>query len=97
MEEAARRYPGDPDVLYHLGEGRVHLPHPMGGTPERALEPFERAITLDPGFGPVYEHAVELAFQTGQPERARKYASRGKSEKAVFAARTRIAIVANWM
>jgi serine/threonine-protein kinase len=74
LEEAARRYPDDPDVHYHLGEARIHSPHPLGGTPERALEPFERTIALDPGFLPAYEHAVELAFQVGRPERGRQYA-----------------------
>ncbi|HJS47914.1 MAG TPA: hypothetical protein VJ773_08010, partial [Gemmatimonadales bacterium] len=73
LEEASRRYPDDPDVLYHLGEARVHTAHPLGGTPERALEPFARSIALDPGYLPAYEHAVELAFQVGQPERARQY------------------------
>ena len=72
LEEASQRYPDDPDVLYHLAEARVH--YPAVGTPAQALEAFERAIALDPDFLPAYEHAVDVAFQVGEPRRAAHYA-----------------------
>ena len=72
-EEAARRYPNDPEIWYELGEFRVHEP-PLGNAPALALQAFERAIALDSGFTPAYEHAVRLAIQLGQPNLARRYA-----------------------
>lgn len=72
LEEAGQRYPDDPDVLYHLAEARVH--YPIAGTHAQAMQAFERAIALDPDFLPAYEHAVNLAFQVGEPGRAAEYA-----------------------
>lgn len=77
LEEAGRRYPGDPDVWYEVGEGRYHSSPPLGGPAGRTLEAFDRAIALDPGFGPAYEHAVELALQLGDSARAAGYAHSG--------------------
>jgi eukaryotic-like serine/threonine-protein kinase len=71
-EEAARRYPGDPEVWYELGDVRFH--HPLRGVPALALEAFDRAIALDPGFAPAYEHTVELAIRLNRADLARKYA-----------------------
>ncbi len=45
--------------------------------PRRILEAFDRAIDLDPDFGPAYEHAVELALALGDTSRAARYARRG--------------------
>jgi DNA-binding SARP family transcriptional activator len=74
LEEAARRYPGDPEVWYDLGDNRFHSPPPLGGAPAPALEAFDRAIALDPGFAPAYEHTVHLALRLNRPDLARKYA-----------------------
>ncbi|HEY9015630.1 MAG TPA: hypothetical protein VIM84_11275, partial [Gemmatimonadales bacterium] len=74
LEEAARRYPGDPEVWLALGETRQHSPPPLGEQPAAALEAFNRVISLDPGFAPAYEHTVQLAMRLNQPELARKYA-----------------------
>jgi serine/threonine protein kinase len=73
-EEAARRYPGDPEVWLALGESRFHSPPPLGGPPASALEAFDRAIALDPGFAPAYEHTVQLAIRLNRSDLARKYA-----------------------
>jgi tetratricopeptide (TPR) repeat protein len=74
-EEAVRRYPGDPEMWYELGEARFHAPPPLGGVPGPALEAFDHAIALDHGFGPAYEHTVQLAIQLNRPDLARKYAA----------------------
>ena len=74
FEEAARRYAGDPEVWYQLGDSRFHSPPPLGGAPAPALEAFDHAIALDPGFAPAYEHTVHLAIRLNRPDLARKYA-----------------------
>ena len=56
LEEAVRRYPEDPEVWYRLGDARFHSDPPFGGSPTPALEAFDHAIALDPGFAPAYEH-----------------------------------------
>ena len=74
LEEAIERYPDDVEIWYALGENHYHAPPPVGGVSSRALAAFERAIALDPGFAPAYEHAVELAFQLRRPREAARYA-----------------------
>ncbi|HET9706951.1 MAG TPA: BTAD domain-containing putative transcriptional regulator, partial [Gemmatimonadales bacterium] len=75
LEEAGRRYPGDPEVWYEVGDQQFHDPPPLGGVPAPALEAFDRAIALDPGFAPAYEHTVELALRLNRPDLARTYAA----------------------
>jgi DNA-binding SARP family transcriptional activator len=75
LEEAARRYPQDPEVWYRLGDALVHSNLPLGGPPAQALEAFDRAIALDSGFAPAYEHTVELATRLNRPDLARKHAA----------------------
>jgi tetratricopeptide (TPR) repeat protein len=74
VEELVRRYPDDPAIWYELGEHRMHGSPPLGGLPGPALDAFDRAIALDSGFAPGYQHTVRLALQLGQVERAREYA-----------------------
>jgi serine/threonine-protein kinase len=74
-EEAVHRYPQDPEAWYGLGEARSHLPRPLATAPARRLEAFERAIALDPGFGPAYEHLLGLTTKLGRPDLARRYAA----------------------
>ncbi|MGH7514985.1 MAG: BTAD domain-containing putative transcriptional regulator, partial [Gemmatimonadales bacterium] len=74
-EEAARRYPDDPEVWYELGDARAHGSPPLGGVPGPALEAFDHAIALDPGFAPAYEHTVGLAIRLHRPDLARQYAA----------------------
>jgi serine/threonine-protein kinase len=70
LEDAARRYPIDPEIWYMLGEHRFHG---RFGDPA-ALGAFERAVELDPGFAPAYEHLVYLEMQRGRPAAALRYA-----------------------
>ncbi|MGH7514388.1 MAG: protein kinase domain-containing protein [Gemmatimonadales bacterium] len=74
LEEAARRYPADPEVWLSLGETRNHSPPPLGAQPASALAAFNRVISLDPGFAPAYEHTVRLAMLLNRPDLARRYA-----------------------
>ena len=75
LEDAAHRYPEDPEVWYRLGDARFHSDPPFGGPPGPALEAFDRAIALDSGFAPAYEHTVQLAIRLNRPDLARKYAA----------------------
>ena len=74
-EEAVRRYPGDAEVWYELGEARSHEPFPLRGAPAKTLATFERAIALDSGFAPAYEHLSTLALQLDRTDLARRYAT----------------------
>jgi serine/threonine-protein kinase len=75
LAEAQRRYPGDPEVWYALGEARYHIRDPVVTTDEETLDAFDRAIALDPAFAPAYFHTPELAIaiDLGDPGRARRY------------------------
>ena len=75
VEEAVRRYPEDPVSWYMLGEWRTDDAWPIAGPPARSLEAFTRAIALDPGFGPAYEHMPALLLFLGRPEEARRAAA----------------------
>ena len=77
VEEAVRRYPDDPTAWYVLGEWRMldHCGWPIAGPPAGSLEAFTRAIALDPGFAPAYEHVPQLLLLLGRPEEARHYAA----------------------
>jgi hypothetical protein len=73
-EEAARRYPGDPEVWHLLGENRFHLQRGLGRDVPKALAAFERAVTLDPGFSPAYEHLLQVTLFLSREDLALRYA-----------------------
>jgi len=77
LEEAVRRYPDDAEVWNHRGELGVHwgsyAAPPI--TPQQTLEALDRAIALDSGFGPAYDHAIFLALMLRGPAAARRYLS----------------------
>src|SRR5207253_10859911 len=73
LEEAARRYPEDPEVWYELGEARFHLGFVVGSTVEETMDAFTRAITLDPDFAPAYVHPLQLALDRNDTTAARRY------------------------
>jgi serine/threonine-protein kinase len=74
LEEAVRRYPEDPLPWYWLGEERHDAPWPIQTPPSTAMDAFARAIALDPGFAPAYEHVTSLLVRLGRPEEARRNA-----------------------
>jgi eukaryotic-like serine/threonine-protein kinase len=88
LTEAARRYPGDPEVWYLSGEYRYHS---GVGLAAEHLKLFDRAILLDSAFGPAYEHALQLAIQVGGAQLAkqytRKYLTLGSSDALAKEAR----------
>ena len=67
--EAVRRYPGDPEVWYQLGEIRTHG-RPGVVDPLEALAAFDRSIALDSGYGPAYAHTLQASILPARhPER----------------------------
>ena len=73
LDEAVRRYPGDPELWYSLGDARFHVGVAGGIGREGSLDAFDHAIALDSSFSPAYIHAVGLALQLRGPEDARRY------------------------
>jgi serine/threonine-protein kinase len=96
LEEAVRRYPGDPEAWYILGEVRRHAPFPIGAPPATTFETFGRTIALDSGFAPAYEHMANLAILLGRPEVARRFAAAYLDlyPEAASATSTRLALLA---
>jgi serine/threonine-protein kinase len=73
LEEAARRYPEDPEVWYQLGEVQFHAGDVGGYTWSDARAAFDRTIALDSTFAPAYIHPVEIALNDNDPGAARRY------------------------
>jgi tetratricopeptide (TPR) repeat protein len=75
LAEARRRYPGDPEFWYVLGEARWHVDDPGVATDDEALDAFDHAIALDSAFSPAYQHipGIAIAVDLGDPARARRY------------------------
>ena len=74
VKEAVRRFPGDPEVWQTLGEAQSHQLVSAGIMPPgEALASFDRAIALDSGFAPAFDHVISLAIMAGNAVRARAY------------------------
>lgn len=66
LREAVQLYPDDPDLWNELGEYIYHVGLDVGmAAPEQAFEAFERAIELDPSFGPYHVHPLEFTIAQG--------------------------------
>jgi TolB-like protein len=74
LEQAARRYPDDPEVWFELGEARVHFGSELGYTFRQMLDAFDHAIAADSGFAPAYiTHNIPLALSLGDTAAVRRY------------------------
>jgi serine/threonine-protein kinase len=64
VNQAAARYPNDPEVWFIVGEARFHLGYGSLldiGEPE-VRDAFRRSVALDSAFPPAYLHLIELGF-----------------------------------
>src|SRR5437667_1098719 len=73
LEEAARRYPEDPEIWYQIGEIRFHAGFVAGHTWTDARAAFDQAIALDSAFAPAYIHPVEIALNDNDAGTALRY------------------------
>ncbi len=75
LDLAARRYPGDPGILYAKADAQFHWAWGpvVGLPPERIMASFDRAIAADSSVSPVYLHAIALAFRLGGLEAGQRY------------------------
>ncbi len=76
LNTAVRLYPSDPEVWFARGDAGYHYGYGPGvGIGDRQeLSDFSRAIRLNRGFAPAYQHVIELAFSLDMPDTARTYA-----------------------
>src|SRR4051812_14312551 len=74
LDQVARLNPHDPEVWNELGEVRFHWGTAAEFTEEEILATLDRAIQLDPEYGPAYEHTVLLAVKLGRFDLAKQYA-----------------------
>ncbi|MCG6955797.1 MAG: hypothetical protein LJF04_07390 [Gemmatimonadetes bacterium] len=79
LSDAVNRYPDDPDVWYQYADFIHHVAEPVGlASQDQAAEAFDRAIALDPGFGPYQVHGIEIAIARGDRADAERRAQRYK-------------------
>lgn len=60
----------DPRAAMLIAEGQAAL---NAGQPQRAIDAFEAALTVDPGFTPIYLHLAEAARREGMQGKAIGY------------------------
>jgi tetratricopeptide (TPR) repeat protein len=70
---AAQNYPDDAEAWELLGEAYSHQGDLALVSLEEALEPFRRAIEIDPTFSPIYFHPIEMATALGDSEQAYQF------------------------
>jgi tetratricopeptide (TPR) repeat protein len=71
---ATQNYPDDPEAWELLGEAYYHQGDQALVSLEESLQPFLKAIELDPTFSPIYFHPIEIT--AGLADSARAYALR---------------------
>jgi tetratricopeptide (TPR) repeat protein len=64
-DELTQRYPDDAEAALQAAEVYFHNGLLVGEAPERALEAFQRALSLDPGLLGPHQHVIELAVMIG--------------------------------
>jgi len=75
LTEAVRRYPGDPELWYMLGDASYHEGPLVGVGPQASMDAFDRSIALDSAFTPSYIHSMQLQLELHGPDAARRYAT----------------------
>jgi tRNA A-37 threonylcarbamoyl transferase component Bud32/tetratricopeptide (TPR) repeat protein len=74
LDDASRRYPGDPEVWYSLADVRYHRGWgPASTTVPEMMGAFEQAIRLDSGFALSYLHPIELTYGYTEPTTPMQY------------------------
>ncbi|HJU73876.1 MAG TPA: serine/threonine-protein kinase [Gemmatimonadaceae bacterium] len=65
LEDAAERFPEDPEIWFKLGDARFHFRffHPSTQTLADTRAAFDRAVALDSTFAPSYIHLVQVLNQ----------------------------------
>ncbi|MGH7613431.1 MAG: hypothetical protein ACREMW_05210 [Gemmatimonadales bacterium] len=69
-DELGQRYPDDAEAALQEGEAYFHNGLLVGEPPQRALDAFERALSLDPGLLGPHQHVIELVVMLGDTARA---------------------------
>lgn len=64
LRQFVRDHPDDADAWFTLGELYLHRGDNLPVSREEVEKAFQRAVTLDPSFGPYYPHLVDLAAWT---------------------------------
>ncbi len=92
--DLVQRYPDDPVLWTKLGEQLFHPVGSGGRDAAGAQAAFARALALDSGFTPAYEHALGLALWAGDPAMARQLAraSLARAQPGSEPATTRLAL-----
>lgn len=67
---ATRNYPDDPEAWELLGEAYYHQGDQALVSLEESIQPFLKAIDLDPTFSPIFFHPIEIAAALGDSARA---------------------------
>jgi tetratricopeptide (TPR) repeat protein/TolB-like protein len=67
---ATRNYPDDPEAWELLGEAYYHQGDQGLVSLEESLQPFLKAIDLDPTFSPIYFHPIEITAGMGDSAQA---------------------------
>lgn len=66
--ETARQFPDDPEILFLYADLLWHEGRQVFLPLEDAVEYFDRAIALDPGFSPAYLHRIHYDTRTADVE-----------------------------
>jgi tetratricopeptide (TPR) repeat protein len=73
MQAFVRRYPDSAEGWYMLGEVYMHAQPLLGPDIEDIIEPFDRALELDPSFSPAIIHPLDLSLLTADTARYGRY------------------------
>lgn len=97
LRQALEWYPDDAQIVYRMGEARMHRGWAYGASEEATLNTFEEAARLDSAFALIYPHLMFLRYsvfglEAGQ-EATRAYLSLGPSGTSAVEALTTLELV----